>query len=149
MRLQLVPVSWDNACRFVTMWHRHLPPPVGGKFWAGVADEHGVLRGIHITGRPVSRMADNGQTLEVVRLATDGTPNAGSMLYGAAARAAFALGYTRVITMNHEGESGSSLRAAGYRIIAERPAHSGWDRPSRPRDDAGSAGIARTLWEAS
>jgi len=84
-----------------------------------------------------------------VRSATDGTPNANSMLYAAAWRAASALGYRRLVTYTQDGESGASLRAAGYRIVAERPARPGWSVPSRPRDDHGVDGIARTLWEAS
>lgn len=107
----------------------------------------GVLVGVAIIGRPVARMWDNGQTVEVTRLATDGTPHVCSMLYAAAWRAAKALGYTRLITYTQAGETGSSLRAAGWRVVAERPPHGGWDRPSRPRHS--TRPIARTLWEAS
>jgi hypothetical protein len=146
--LHLVPVSWDDAARFVAMWHRHHGPPPGGKFWAGAADDMGVLRGVHITGRPVARSFDDGRTLEVTRLATDGTRNAGSLLYAAAWRAAKALGYTRLVTYTQEGESGASLKAAGYQVVAQRAPRAGWTCPSRPRDDKGADGIARTLWEA-
>ena len=120
-----------------------------GKFCVGVANKAGVLVGVSIVGRPVARHFDNGQPLEVTRTAPDGTPNANSMLYGAAARATWALGYTRLITYTQAGETGASLRAAGWRVIAERPAHPGWDRPSRPREQRGTEGIPRTLWEAS
>jgi hypothetical protein len=146
MSLRIVPVSWDTASRFVVMWHRHHDPPVGGKFWAGIADEADILRGIHITGRPTARLFDNGLTLEVTRVATDGTKNAGSMLYAAAWQAARALGYRRLVTYTQEDESGASLRGAGWRIVAERPARKGWDTPSRPREDK-YGGIERTLWE--
>lgn len=149
-RLHLVPVDWATAREFCRMWHRsHRRPPAGHKFSIGVANEADVLVGVAIVGRPVSRWRDDGQTLEVVRSITDGTPNANSMLYGACARAAFALGFTRVGTYTQAGESGSSLRAAGWRVVAERPARGGWTTPSRPRDDHGVSGIARTLWEAS
>ena len=149
MSLRIIPVTFDTACRFVEMWHRHHAPPVGCKFCQGVADGTDVLRGVAITGRPVSRMFDDGQTLEVTRSATDGTPNANSMLYGAAWKAAKALGYGRLVTYTQAGETGSSLRAAGWRVIAERPARRGWDTPSRPRELTGAEGIPRTLWEAS
>lgn len=149
MSLHLVPVSFADACGFVEMWHRHHQPPVGHKFSIGVADEGAVLRGVAIIGRPVARMFDDGSTLEVNRTATDGTPNANSMLYGAAWRAAKALGYRRLVTYTQAGESGGSLRAAGWRVIAERPARPGWDVPSRPRDGHGADAIPRTLWEAS
>lgn len=149
MSLHLVPVSFRDACSFVALHHRHHQAPVGCKFVVGVADEDGVLRGVLIAGRPVARRLDNGMTLEVTRSATDGMPNANSMLYGAARRACWALGFRRLITYTQAGESGASLRAAGWRVIAERPPRPGWDRPSRPREDRGTDGIARTLWEAS
>lgn len=147
--LRIVPVRFADACGFVEMWHRHHKPPVGYKFCLGVADGDDVLRGVAIVGRPVARHFDNGLTLEVTRTATDGTRNANSMLYGAAWRAAKALGYRRLVTYNQDGESGASLRAAAWRVVAERPAHNGWDRPSRPRELKGTEGIPRTLWEAS
>lgn len=149
--LRLVPISFADARAFVTAHHRHHEAPVGHKFSVGVAVDHGDhvrLVGVAIVGRPVSRvLAAEGGTLEVVRSATDGTPNANSMLYGAARRATFALGYDRLITYTQAGESGASLRAAGFRILAERPPRRGWDVPSRPRYDRGTNGVARTLWE--
>lgn len=149
MSLHLVPVSFDTACGFVEMWHRHHSAPVGHKFSVGCADDAGVLRGVGIVGRPVARSYDNGTTLEVTRLATDSTPNAGSMLYGACWRAASALGYRRLVTYTQTTESGATLRAAGYRVLAERPARTGWTCPSRPREDHGVDGIPRTLWEVA
>lgn len=147
--LHLVPVRFADACGFVEMWHRHHSPPIGCKFCIGVADDNGVLHGVAIVGRPVARHLDNGLTLEVTRTATDGTSNANSMLYGAAARASFALGYQRLITYTQASESGSSLKGAGWKVIAERKARGGWTCPSRPRRLTGSEGIPRTLWEAS
>ncbi|MFC1420784.1 XF1762 family protein [Streptacidiphilus cavernicola] len=147
--LHLVPVRSRDARAMVAMWHRHHQPPVGQIFAVGVADDDGVLHGVAIVGRPVARMYDTGQTLEVTRVAVDGSKNACSMLYAAAWRAASALGYTRLITYTQVGESGSSLRAAGWRVIAQRSAHPGWDRPSRPRTALGTEHMPRTLWEAS
>lgn len=147
--LRLVPLSFRDACSFVALWHRHHRPPVGCKFVVGVADAGDVLRGVLIAGRPVARMLDDGMTLEVSRTATDGTRNANSMLYGAARRACFALGYRRLVTYTQAGESGASLRGAGWRVVAERPANRGWDRPSRPRAATGTEGIPRTLWESA
>lgn len=146
MKLRLVPVSLSAANEFVAVWHRHHPPVPGHKFSVGVADESGVLRGVCIVGRPVARMLDDGDTLEVIRTATDGTKNANSMLYGAAARAAFAMGYTKVITYTMGGESGSSLKAADWKPVAQRPPRRGWHTPSRPRTDQHPTGVARTLW---
>lgn len=149
-RLHIVPVDWPVVRGFILDFHRHHRPPVGHKFSLGVATPDGVLVGVAAVGRPVSRhWQAGGQTLEVNRTATDGTQNANSALYAAAWRAAKALGYTRLITYTEEGESGSSLRAAGYRVLAERPANPGWDRPSRRRTKTGAENIPRTLWEAS
>ena len=149
MSLRIVPVSFGDACGFVTMWHRHHPPPRGCKFCLGVADDADILRGVAIVGRPVARMLQNGLTLEVTRTATDGTSNANSMLYGASWRAAKALGYRRLVTYTQAGETGGSVRAAGWRVVAELPARPGWDVPSRPRDNSRYEAIPRTLWEAS
>ena len=147
--LRIVPVKFEDACGFVSMWHRHHKPPVGHKFSIGVVTPDDKLVGVAMVGRPVARFLDDGMTLEVNRSATDGTPNANSALYGAAWRATKALGYSRLITYTQAGESGSSLRGAGWRVVAERPPTNGWSVPSRPRDDHGVDHIARTLWEAS
>ena len=122
------------------------------KFCLGV-DSDGQLVGVATIGRPVSRGYDDGYTLEVNRTCTDGTPHVNSMLYGAAWRAAKALGYRRLITYTQAGESGSSLRAAGWRIIAEREPRQNWASSSvtlrHLRDPDGPGGIQRSLWEAS
>ena len=145
-RLTIVPVDWQTARGFVADWHRHNRPPVGWRFGIGV-ETAGQLVGVAVVGRPVARHTDDGMTLEVTRCTTDGTPNACSALYGAAWRAAKALGYRRLITFTRADESGSSLRGAGWRVIAERPKRSSWDTPSRRRGTTTDA-IARTLWEA-
>jgi hypothetical protein len=145
--LRLVPVDLATAQGFIFDHHRHHRPPVGHKFSIGVADGD-VLVGVAVVGRPVARHFDDGMTLEVNRTATDGSPNANSMLYGAAWRATKALGYRRLITYTQAGESGASLRAAGWLIVAELPPRKGWTTPSRPRGDKGVDGIPRMLWEA-
>lgn len=146
--LHIVPIAFTDACAFIADHHRHHEPPVGMKFCLGVATDDRVLRGVAIIGRPVARHFDDARTLEVTRTATDGTQNANSCLYGAW-RAAKALGYTRLVTYTQAGESGVSLRAAGYRVVAERRARPGWDRPSRPRELRGTEYVQRTLWEAA
>lgn len=146
--MRIVPVEFKDACEFVAAHHRHHEPPIGHKFSLGVAVGE-VLVGVAIVGRPVSRIIQaTGRTLEVIRTATDGTRNANSMLYGAAKRVTFALGYDRLITYTQDGESGASLRAAGYRVIAQRPPRAGWDVPSRPRENKNDH-VARTLWEVA
>jgi len=148
MSLQLVNIS-QQVCRdCVGRWHRtHFPPP-GDVIRVGVCDQDGVLVGAGCAGRPVARGLDDGRTLEITRVATDGTRNANSMIYAALARAAFALGWRRVVTYTQAGETGASLTAAGYKTIAERPPRAGWKCLARPHADArGYLGVARTLWE--
>lgn len=75
-------------------------------------------------GRPVARLAGSPRAVaEVTRLVTDGTPNACSMLYAAAARAAKALGFERIQTYILDDEPGVSLRASGW--VYEGPAGGG------------------------
>jgi len=151
MSLQLVPITFRQASAFVTLHHRTHRSPVGMKFAVGAATSDGELVGVLIASRPVARHFDDGRTIEVTRSCTDGTRNANSILYGAAARAAFALGYTRIVTYTQAGESGVSLRAAGWRVIAERAERGSWAESSVKlrslRDPAGSGGVQRTLWE--
>lgn len=148
MSLQVVPVSFKDACEFVEMWHRHHAPPNGHRYSLGVAQDE-TLVGVAMLSHPVAPSLMDGRTLEVIRTATDGTPNVNSMLYGAAWRLAKALGYQRLITYTQAGEPGASLRAAGWRVVAELPPRKGWDTPSRPRDNSKYVSIQRTLWEAS
>jgi hypothetical protein len=79
-------------------------------------------------------MSDDGWTAEVTRLCTDGTPNACSMLYRAAWRAARSLGYRRLITYTLAEEGGASLRASGFTLLGEAGGGS-WSRGNRPRVD--------------
>jgi hypothetical protein len=71
------------------------------------------------------------------------------MLYGAAWRAARAMGYHRLITYTQVGESGASLRAAGLRPAAVLRARPGWDAPSRPRATHNVDHIERVRWEVT
>ena len=145
-RLQVVPVPLDEANAFVQLHHRHHKPVVGHKFSIAVADDEGRVRGVAIVGRPVARRLDDGLTLEVNRVATDGCPNACSALYAASWRAAKAMGYRRLITYTLDTEPGTSLRAAGWKAIGETPGRS-WSVPSRPRVDKHPL-QGRLCWEA-
>ena len=111
--LKLVPISLKEANAFVGEYHRHHKPVAGHKFSLGCTLK-GQLVGVAIVGRPVSRYLDEGMTLEVNRLCSTGEKNVCSFLYGAAARAAKALGYQRIITYTLDTEPGISLRAAGW-----------------------------------
>ena len=111
--MEIVPITFKQACEFINKYHRHHKPTVGCKFCIGVIEE-GVLHGVAVCGRPVSRYLDDGKTLEVNRLCTDGKRNACSMLYGACCRVAKAMGYKEVITYILETEDGASLKASNF-----------------------------------
>ena len=111
--IRLVPTTLREANAFVKAHHRHHKPVTGHKFSIGCEVE-GRLVGVVIAGRPVSRYLDDGLTLEVNRLCTTGEKNVCSMLYAAAARAAKAMGYRKIITYTLDSEPGTSLRAAGW-----------------------------------
>ena len=143
--LELIHVELSEANAFVAQLHRHHKPVVGHKFSLGATSE-GLLVGVVIVGRPVARMRDDGKTLEVTRLCTNGAKNACSFLYGAAARAAFALGYKRIGTYTLASEGGVSLRATGWKLIGERGGGS-WSREKRHREDKAPLEI-KLLWEA-
>lgn len=148
--MTIIPISLDEANAFVSQHHRHRGPVVGAKFCIAAAARHAIgsqqpggagygmhmdsIVGVAIVGRPVARSLDDGWTLEVNRLCTNGTKNACSMLYAAAWRAARALGYRQLITYTLASESGISLRAAGWRVVGQVKGRS-WDTPSRPRID--------------
>ncbi len=132
--LHLTPVSLAQANAFVAEYHRHHKPVTGHKFSIGCAAADGALVGVAIVGRPVSRYLDDGLTLEVTRLCTTGAKNACSMLYGAAARAAKAIGYQKIITYTLDTESGASLRAAGW-ACAGLAGGKRWTGQRRPAAD--------------
>jgi hypothetical protein len=148
MGLHLVPISEETLKDGIQRWHRHNGNTfLGTILRVGAADDDGVLVAVACAGRPVARHYCDGGTLEVWRVASDGTRNSTSLLYGALARAAFALGYWRIITYTQADESGSSLKAAGWTVVAQRKSRKGWSTPARPRDDARYMTSARTLWE--
>lgn len=133
-RLRICPMKFVDACDFVDTNHRHHRAPRGHKFSLG-AMRGDKLVGVAMVGRPVARRRDDGCTLEVTRLCVlPDEPNACSFLYGAACRAAFALGYRRIGTYTLKSEPGTSLKAAGWKLLGETPGKS-WSVPTRPRED--------------
>jgi hypothetical protein len=146
VKLVAYPLDLDEANEFVATHHRHHKPVVGHKFSIGAALGDKIV-GVVIVGRPVARRRDDGMTLEVTRLATDGTKDACSFLYGCARRAAFALGYKRIGTYILSSEPGTSLLAAGWRLIGEAGGGS-WNKTSRPRVDKHPL-QKKLLWEVT
>lgn len=114
-QIVVVPLRVGIANELIQRLHRHHGPlPVGLASWSLGAIAEQRLVGIAVGGRPTNRESDDGQTIEVLRIATDGTPNAPSALLGACARTAKAMGARRIITYTLQTESGVSLRAAGW-----------------------------------
>lgn len=146
-RLRVVPCPNERAKAFVDAFHRHHVSAMQARFCHAVVDENGNVRGVSMVGRPVARHLDNGWTLEVNRLCTDGTPNACSALYGAARRGGKALGYLKLITYIRSDEPGTSLKASGWVFEEEIRARS-WDMPGRPRTDKTEI-VRRGRWSVS
>lgn len=132
MSLHIIPISLKTANAFVEELHRHHSKVQGHKFSIGVVREDKLV-GVCIVGRPVSRYLDNGKTLEVTRLCTDGTYNACSILYARAAKIAKDMGYSKIITYILQSENGTSLKASGWMCDGETGGGN-WSVQSRPRE---------------
>lgn len=131
--LKAVAITLQEANQFVKEHHRHHQPVNRDKYRVGCM-ENGILLGIAQVGRPVSRFLDDGNTLEVLRLATIGTKNVCSFLYSRCARIAKELGYQKIITYILETESGDSLVASGWQLEAVNCGGGSWSRTTRPRN---------------
>ena len=132
--LHAVPVELKDANAFVDALHRHHGHVVRDKYRIGCADGDKLV-GVVQVGRPLARMLCDGKTLEVVRLCTDGTKNACTFLYSAAARVAKEMGYAKIITYILETESGVSLRASGWHCEDASCGGGSWSRKGRERND--------------
>lgn len=133
MALKIRHIELKEANDFVSTHHRHHRRVTGHRF-SLAATKMGDIVGVCIVGRPVARNTDLRSVVEVTRLCTDGTPNACSMLYGAAARAAKALGYGRIQTFILESESGITLKATGW-VMGHTTTGGSWSRAARGRED--------------
>lgn len=116
--LEVRPVSLAQANAFIIDKHRHHDKVQGHKFSEGVYDGDKLV-GVAVVGRPVSRHLDDGKTLEVTRLCTDGTYNACSILYARCSRIARDMGYKKIITYILDSETGTSLKASGWHLDAK------------------------------
>lgn len=111
--MRIVPLTLAQANALVSRWHRHHKPAQGHRFSIGLWTD-GALVGAAIIGRPVARGVGPYTVAEVSRLVTDGTQNACSALYGAAARIAKEMGFEYIQTYILEEETGVSLKASGW-----------------------------------
>jgi hypothetical protein len=143
--MEATPLHLREANQFVNQYHRHNLPTVGGKFAIG-ASVDGKLVGVAVAGRPVARKLDDGKTLEVLRVCTDGTANACSFLYSRTAKIARLMGYTKVITYTLTSEGGASLRAVGAKPTGPLESHE-WGNPARPRKSQDVYHETKYRWE--
>lgn len=145
MSLTLRPSTLHEANALVAAWHRHSRPVRGCRF-ALVALDGGEVVGVAIVGRPLSRQLQDATTAEIIRVCTNGHPNACSFLYGACRKAWQAMGGRRLITYTLTTEPGSSLRAAG--MVRERLLipNKNWTREARPRPNSSEPNPARIRW---
>ena len=129
-------ISLKSANAFVMKHHRHHSRVQGHKYSIACVTVGGDILGIAICGRPLSRHLDDGNTIEITRVAVvSGARNACSFLYGASCRIAKELGYGRVITYSLKGESGISLKAAGFLCEDENAGGKTWKRSDGFRTD--------------
>lgn len=157
-RFHLVPgITQRQAAKWIAAYHDHNDPPRGDIYRIAAADTSDRIVGIAIVGRPISRMLDDGWTVEILRVAVRrdldperpglGPLGACSYLYAAAWRAARQLGYRRAITYTLDRESGASLRAlAGWRPLPLIEGAS-WSRDDRERFDKQASLITKRRWE--
>ena len=130
--LFIKPIDLKTANSFVLEHHRHNGKVLVHRFSIAVYEGDKMV-GVAICGNPSARKLDDGKTVEVKRVCTDGTYNACSILYGRCARIAKEMGWEKIITYTLEQEGGASLRASGWKVDAENVGGKSWDMPSRPR----------------
>jgi len=129
---EFVPLSLKEANEFISKFHRHNEKVRGYKFAIGLVED-GELIGVAVAGRPLARLLDDSKTIEILRVCVkDGHKFANSQLYGRITKICRLMGYKRIITYTLKRESGSSLKAAGFKPVAEVKPQV-WDRPSRKR----------------
>lgn len=127
--LRPVHLELGEANALVARDHRHHKPCTGHRFSVGAFDtKRQTIIGAAIVGRPVARNTDQRNIIEVTRCVTDGTKNACSLLYAAAARSAQELGYRKIQTFILAEESGVSLIAAGWILVDDDCGGGNWKR---------------------
>jgi hypothetical protein len=142
----------EKANEFVANYHRQHYPAGRAKYAICCVDSTGLVHGVAIIGNPVARAYDDGVSLEVLRCCTDGTPNACSVLYGAAWRSAKGMGarsmYTYTLGADYN-ETGGSLRGAGW-LPTDGAGGAPWNHATRQTKrgyDRIMPGIKKIRWE--
>lgn len=129
-----MPIELKDAQAYINQYHRHHQAAHRDKFRVAASNNGKDIIGVVQVGRPVSRVLDDGHTLEVLRLCTNGDKNVCSFLYSRAARISKEMGYDKIITYILESEDGTSLRGSGWECEAVGVGGSDWNVPGRPRE---------------
>jgi hypothetical protein len=158
LQLCVRPITLRAANDFVQEHHRHngRTSRDGGKF--AIACEYGPeLVGVAIVGNPLSATYMNkevyGYVAEVLRTCTkEGAPKGCvSFLYGVCTRICRDMGFDRLVSYTLTDESGSSLRGAGWKHVADtKPVAPGWrkkDHLSQTREYQQVMGKIKHRWE--
>jgi len=132
-RLHAAPITRQAAKSWIESTHRHLRAPCGDVCRVALIDEGGSIRAVGMAGRPSARALDDGLTLEITRVASDGAANACSMIYGALRRAGVALGFRRFVTYTLPEEGGRRFGLRAGRSTARLPAGNGTRPPEGER----------------
>ena len=125
---EIIPISLREANRFIEKHHRHSGRAQGCKFCVALSDESGVLHGVAVVGRSISRYLDDGRTAEVTRLARE-------------------MGFRKIITYTLAEEGGASLRASGWSCAPGFRGGGSWNVPGRPRTESRNTGPKRMYYK--
>lgn len=130
----IVPIELKEANTFIEKYHRHNKKVLRDKFRIGLK-QNGELIGVANAGRPIARLLNDGETIEITRVCVkNGYKNACSMLYARMVKICQLMGYKKVITYTLSKESQSSLKAIGAKIEGEIKPGS-WNRKNRKRKE--------------
>ena len=132
MKLSTILMELKKANDFVLKHHRHHASVYRYKFRIGASINDELVGVIHV-GRPVSCNLDDGKTVEITRLCTNGARNCCSFLLAAASKISKIMGYSKIITYILETESGCSLTSAGFQKECDTK-EGEWGCKSRPRN---------------
>lgn len=133
MKIKAEPIELKQAQAFINQLHRHHAAAVRDKFRIAASID-GKVVGVVQCGRPVSRVLDDGHTIEVLRLCTDGGKDVCSFLYSRCARIAKEMGYRKIITYILETEPGTSLKASGWTLEDDNCGGATWENCTRTKE---------------
>ena len=150
-KLEVRPIRFRDAARFVATHHTHCAPPLVHRFSLGVWNGRWRLMGVAIMGNPVARALMGRNLVEALRVCVrrDTEPmlrdGCCSKLYAAAAKSAEREGFEKIITYLRADEDGASIKAANWVREADVPGR-GWHSARRRRSNGNNAFVPKTRW---